>query len=282
MTGVVYQLEFPHGKLYIGISTRFKRRMGEHRNGGRTEDGHAVKYAIRKYGWMNVKVSILEHGIESKDVLREREVHWIAEKKSVVQGWGYNLTIGGDAQPMDNPVVKEWHRARVTEAMNREDVREKKRTLWQNAQHKEMMQGARLNYESAEKRRLGFARKREEQVRTLTVDNGKKLMLLVKKRLTRNARNAGRTATPGQLQDALEFWQMEWDVYTRKYWGAPPLASWKSHPSGACASTGGGDRAFLKEMSGDESEEESDGDDSLLGILRDGTVSEEGQSEQGE
>ena len=56
----------------------------------------------------------------------------------------------------------------------------------------------------------------------------------------------------------------------------------KSRPSGACASTGGGDRAFLKEMSGDESEEESDGDDSLLGILRDGTVSEEGQSEQGE
>ena len=56
----------------------------------------------------------------------------------------------------------------------------------------------------------------------------------------------------------------------------------KSRPSGACASTGGGDRAFLKEMSGDESEEESDGDDSLLSILGDGTVSEEGQSEQSE
>ena len=54
----------------------------------------------------------------------------------------------------------------------------------------------------------------------------------------------------------------------------------KSRPSGACASTGGDDRAFLKEVSGDESEEELDGDDSLLSILRDGTMSKKKQSEQ--
>ena len=230
MTGVVYQLEFPHGKLYIGITTRFKRRMGEHRNGGRTEDGHAIKHAIRKYGWVNVRVSILERGIESRDVLREREVHWIAKKRSMVQEWGYNLTTGGDAQPMDNPVVREWHRARVTEAMNRDDVREKKRALWQDSEHHDRMQEARLNFESAEKRRLGFARKREEQIRTMSVDQGKKLMLLVQKRLTRNANNAGRVATPGQLDDALEFWQREWQGYERKYWSAPPQASSKSRP----------------------------------------------------
>lgn len=229
MIGVVYQLEFPNGKLYIGLTICFKRRMGEHRNGGRTEDGHAVKYAIRKYGWVNVKVVILENAIESKVVLKEREVYWIEEKKSMVHGWGYNLTPGGDAQPMDNPVVKAWHKKRMKMVMNRDDVREKKRALWQNGEHKEMMHKARQNYESAEKRRLGFARKREEKIRTMSIRQGKDLMFKVRALLARNANNPNRKATLGQLADAQRFWQHEWDRYKRKYWMVDGMGSVSSH-----------------------------------------------------
>lgn len=236
MNGRVYQLTFPNSKVYIGQTTRFMRRMREHRNGGKAEDGHAVKRAIRKYGWVNVKVAILERDIGSKVLLDEREVHWIREKRSMVDQWGYNLTKGGDAQPMDHPVVKAWHKERMTEAMNRDDVREKKRALWQNDGHKEMMREARLNFQSAEKRRLGFARKREEKIRTMSVHEGKALMLKVKAKLTLNATSSRRVATPGQLEDAEAFWNKEWERYERKYWGAPPLASWISRPS--CASTG--------------------------------------------
>ena len=224
-------MEFPNRKLYVGITRRFKRRMGEHRNGGRTEDGHAVKYAIRKHGWANVKVTVLERGVACKELLKQREVHWIGEKRSMVHEWGYNLTAGGDAQPMDHPRVREWHKRRMTEAMNREDVREKKRALWQNDAHKDMMQRARLNFESAEKRRLGFARKREEKVRGMPMREGQELMRKVRAKLANNATNPGRKATPGQLEDAYAFWKKEWDRYSRKYWGSPPLASSKSHPS---------------------------------------------------
>jgi len=230
MIGVVYQLEFPNGKVYIGITTRFKRRMGEHRNGANYEDGHAVRRAIKKYGWANVKVTILEGGIADRELLKEREVHWIQEKASTVREWGYNLTAGGDAQPMEHPVVKAWHKERITEAMNRKDVRAKKRALWQDDGHKEMMQEARLNFESAEKRRLGFARKREEKIRTMSMHEGKALMRNVRAKLTNNATNPGRVATPGQLEDAKAFWQREWERYERKYWSAPPQASWISHP----------------------------------------------------
>lgn len=229
MIGVVYQLEFPNGKLYIGITTRFKRRMGEHRNGGRTEDGHAVKHAIRKYGWANVKVSILESGIESREVLRAREVHWIREKGSIVGVWGYNLTAGGDAQPMEHPKVKAWHKKRMLQAMNRDDVREKKRALWQDAGHRDMMQEARLNFESAEKRRLGFARKREEKISTMSVHEGKALMLKVKSKLTNNATSPGRVATPGQLEDAKAFWEKEWERYECKYWSVTSNGSIASY-----------------------------------------------------
>jgi group I intron endonuclease len=221
MIGVVYQLQFPNGKLYIGITTRFRMRMGEHRNCGKSEAGHVVKRAIMKYGWANVKISILERGIDSKEVLKERERYWIREKGSMVHEWGYNLTEGGDAQPMDHPVVKDWHKKRITEAMNRDDVREKKRALWQNDEHKEMMQGARLNFESAEKRRLGFARKREEKVRGMSVADGKRLMLKVREKLRNNATSSRKKATPGQLEDAYAFWDREWARYSRLYWEQP-------------------------------------------------------------
>ena len=51
---------------------------------------------------------------------------------------------------------KVWHQKQVKEAMNRDNVRAKKSTLWRSDEHKEMMEGARLNFESAEKRRKGL------------------------------------------------------------------------------------------------------------------------------
>jgi len=262
MIGVVYQLEFPNGKLYIGITTRFRRRMGEHRNCGKSEDGHVVKRAIMKYGWANVKVSILERGIDSKEVLKERERYWIREKGSMVHEWGYNLTVGGDAQPMDHPVVKAWHKKRITEAMNRENVREKKRALWQNDEHKAMMQGARLNFDSAEKRRLVFARKREEKVRGMSVADGKWLMLKVREKLRNNATSSRKKATPGQLEDAYAFWDQEWARYSRLYWSAEEDGQARWHERKRARHHA--DAVHLE----------------TLGVLADGAVSKEGQAEQ--
>jgi len=245
-------LRFPHGKLYVGITMKFKRRMRDHRRGGKTENGHAIKYAIRKYGWANVAVTILERGINSREELKEREVHWIREKGSMVDQWGYNLTPGGDAQPMDHPAVRAWHKERMTEAMNRDDVRAKKRALWQDDGHKEMMQGARLNFESAEKRRLGFARKREEKIRTMSVHEGKALMLKVKTLLTRNATNPNRKATLGQLEDAKAFWGKEWERYERKYWSVTSNGSIASYflPPQASSARGKGKSEHASESGG--------------------------------
>ena len=259
--------------------------MGEHRNGGRTEDGHAIKYAVRKHGWANVKVSILERGIDSKEVLKERERYWIREKGSMVHEWGYNLTEGGDAQPMDHPAVKEWHKKQMKSAMNRDDVREKKRALWQDDAHKNMMQSARLNFESAEKRRLGFARKREEKVRGMSVADGKRLMLKVREKLRNNATNPARTATPGQLEDAYAFWDREWARYSRLYWEQPSdvfdFAEPSSPPRASSAST---TRQLVSNEGGTSKDVQGADRDPVhleaLGVLADGAVSKEGQSEQ--
>ena len=180
----------------------------------------------------------------------------------MVHEWGYNLTVGGDAQPMDHPVVKAWHKKRITEAMNRENVREKKRALWQNDEHKAMMQGARLNFDSAEKRRLVFARKREEKVRGMSVADGKWLMLKVREKLRNNATSSRKKATPGQLEDAYAFWDQEWARYSRLYWSAEEDGS-TSQSSGYPF----GHHTYAVHLE-------------ALGVLADGAVSKEGQGEQ--
>lgn len=222
-TGVVYELTFPNGKRYVGQTKGLKRRMTEHARCDKSADGHAVKRAIRKYGWLNVKVSVLEEGIEPA-LLNEREKHWISERESMIHEWGYNLTVGGDAQPMDHPVVQAWQQERIKEAMNRDSVRAKKRALWKMDEHAEMMQKARLKFESAEKRRLGFAKKREAKVARMGVEEGKAFMQQVRFVLWNNARCRS-TVTDGQQADAMAFWEREWARYERLYWSAPPQAS---------------------------------------------------------
>lgn len=232
-TGVIYELVFPNGKLYIGKTNNWKRRMRDHSRSSKKKDGHAVKRALAKYGWSNVQRRRLEENVSLLQ-LGEREAFWIAEKKSLVSQNGYNITKGDDEQPMDDPLVKKWHQKQIKEAMNRPDVRAKKRALWQDSDHKAMMEAARLCFEAAEKRRESFARKRRAKIENMSVIEGKRLMYKVRDRIAKNSRTR-KTTTAGQQADALAFWRREWDDYSNTFWSAPPPASLISPPSGACA-----------------------------------------------
>ena len=131
MEGVIYELAFPNGKRYVGQTRHFKRRMTEHARGNKSEDGHLVKRAIAKYGWLNVRVILLESDIPVVE-LNLREIMWIRERQSLVGQQGYNLSPGGGAQVMDVPEVQVWHQKQMKDAMNRDDVRAKKRALWKS------------------------------------------------------------------------------------------------------------------------------------------------------
>ncbi len=88
---VLYQLESPSGKLYMGITTRFKHRMNQHARsvGGRT----ALARAITKYGFGNFKQAILCNG--SLEYIKDLEIKSIKSFGSRHPN-GYNLTSGGD------------------------------------------------------------------------------------------------------------------------------------------------------------------------------------------
>lgn len=98
--GYIYMLKFPSGKAYVGqtIRKRVTDRWRAHRNRARSNQGacRALNSAIAKYGWSSVEKSVLEEVDDS--LLDERERWWIAQVNSFKNG--YNLTEGGDENPM--------------------------------------------------------------------------------------------------------------------------------------------------------------------------------------
>jgi group I intron endonuclease len=57
---VIYKLTSPSGKVYIGRTKNFEKRMGEHKNTSESNRGDCkIHQAIRKYGWDNFQKEIL-------------------------------------------------------------------------------------------------------------------------------------------------------------------------------------------------------------------------------
>ena len=91
--GLIYKLTSPSNKSYIGKTAQsFSERMRGHKkkNSGCT----ALKNAINKYGWDQMKREIVEENIP-EDQLNDREKYWIKTYNTMTPH-GYNLTDGGD------------------------------------------------------------------------------------------------------------------------------------------------------------------------------------------
>jgi group I intron endonuclease len=98
--GWIYRLLFPSGKSYVGQTIRknVNDRWRAHKNRARANAGacRALNAAIQKYGWGSVRKEVLEKA--SNDVLNAKEREWIAKLDTFKNG--YNLTEGGDENPM--------------------------------------------------------------------------------------------------------------------------------------------------------------------------------------
>lgn len=90
--GCLYQIEFPNGKSYIGITMK----TAEQRFKGHTRlrDKTALAHALKKHGACNVKVKTLIIA-DRWDYLCDLEKKAIASYKTKIPH-GYNLTDGGE------------------------------------------------------------------------------------------------------------------------------------------------------------------------------------------
>ena len=118
---VIYKILFPNYKVYIGLSSSFRRRKSAHLDHARSGGGFAVHSAIRKYGEDSISWHILEEGLSHKEAC-ERERYYIHKFSSYGEK-GYNATLGGEGteqwtidlvkkviQELEITTISEWER----------------------------------------------------------------------------------------------------------------------------------------------------------------------------
>lgn len=102
MTFYIYQYtNLINNKKYIGQTNDINRRIREHKsnsfNPKSINYNNIIHKAIRKYGYENFKIEILETLTNSSyEEVNKRECFWIKEMKSLITQQGYNVLEGGN------------------------------------------------------------------------------------------------------------------------------------------------------------------------------------------
>lgn len=96
--GVIYKITNPSNKVYIGKTYDLRKRINSHKCSAKKGKNLILHNSIRKYGWENHKLEIIETIDDS--LLDEREIFWVDELKTYCQEnpMGMNMTKGGDGQ----------------------------------------------------------------------------------------------------------------------------------------------------------------------------------------
>ena len=91
MYGVIYKIiNKINGKIYVGkTTTSIKQRMASHKRADTV-----IGKAIRKHGWENFSVEVLEE-CDTNEQINEREKFWIVTLNCKTPN-GYNRSDGGD------------------------------------------------------------------------------------------------------------------------------------------------------------------------------------------
>jgi group I intron endonuclease len=130
MTGqCVYEIVFPSGKRYIGITADFRRRMIAHKTKANTGSrNHALHHAIRKYGFDPAWARVVLYGSVEYTKLMEQALILAYNTRSPN---GYNLTAGGDG------IVDFKHGDAA-----KEKISGASKLLWERSSHREAISAA--------------------------------------------------------------------------------------------------------------------------------------------
>lgn len=105
------------GQIYIGQSNNIEKRYRQHCN--HNAKGHSyVERAIEKYGNDSFDCIVIEELPNSIDILNQREKYWINYYNTYNDNFHYNLTEGGDINPMKDKRISEKVRVKNQEYWN--------------------------------------------------------------------------------------------------------------------------------------------------------------------
>lgn len=95
----IYRISSPSGKVYVGVTSNFKKRMSYYRTGlAKTQP--CLGASFMKYGLLNHKFDVIEEFSSNLNYALGKEMFWIRSYMSNIckfpQYGGLNLTDGGD------------------------------------------------------------------------------------------------------------------------------------------------------------------------------------------
>lgn len=111
--GYIYKIEFPNGKVYIGLTTTsLKIRQSQHKKCAKGNDTQYLYNALRKYKIVDTFELIEIDTADSKEELCEKEMGYILMYNSFDREYGYNMTFGGEGVNGWVPSQEQRERAR--------------------------------------------------------------------------------------------------------------------------------------------------------------------------
>lgn len=115
----VYKHETPSGKIYIGIT---KQKPANRWLNGK---GYALQpyfyNAILKYGWSNIKHEVLFTGLTMEEA-EAKEVELIAQYKSNIRAYGYNVERGGRVNKTSDETREKLRKAKYARAKKKKPM----------------------------------------------------------------------------------------------------------------------------------------------------------------
>lgn len=98
--GIIYKVTSPAGRLYVGKTWNFRKRLNAHRfSVKRKNSSHVILInSFKKYGFEEHIFEVIEECDDA--ILDDREVFWIKELNTynAENPLGMNMTLGGDGQ----------------------------------------------------------------------------------------------------------------------------------------------------------------------------------------
>jgi group I intron endonuclease len=109
--GVIYCLTSPSGKVYIGQTTNWGKRVSYYA-GMHCQHQHKLYHALRKYGWPSFTAEIIDTAVD-KTQLDLLEMLYINKFEAMDPTKGYNLCAGGSTRGELSAESKAKYRASV-------------------------------------------------------------------------------------------------------------------------------------------------------------------------
>ena len=183
--GTIYSIKNKlNGKEYIG-QTRYhvEKRWGEHVCAKKRIT--TIGYALKKHGTENFEFSVIETCDD--DLLNEREIFWIAERKTIVP-LGYNQTSGGlSFMPSEETRKKISERTKEGISRMSDDAKNRQRQAGIRAGKK----NAGRVWSEEDKERLREVWTQEKRVAMRDLKRGKPLNISDENRISRNSKKSG-------------------------------------------------------------------------------------------